>query len=95
MAKRTPIVSNILKTPKFVDDLPTKNVEKTSKYVEILVPLKKHKNKWAMIATFEKGSAANGVASYLRQFPAVLPGKFEFAVRKLEEEYGLFAKFVG
>lgn len=95
MAKKNAIVSNFLKSPKFFDELPTKTFEKTSKYVEILDAVKKSK-KWALIATFDKSSAANGVAGYLRKYPAILPGRFEFATRNLGDEgTGLFAKFVG
>lgn len=97
-AKKAPTVEGILSTPEFVDELPVKRFEKTSKYILALVPLLKRKNKWALIATFEKGSTANGIASFLRREPANLPGdgKWDFATRGLEEgKYGLYAMYLG
>jgi len=86
----------ILKTPvEFKEGLPTKKFEKTSKYADALVNIKKKKS-WFLIATFEKPQQANGIAQYLRKNPLSLPkGVWEFSTRTLDDgRSGLFAQIV-
>lgn len=97
MATKKTVEQNILTKPVLYEDLPSKSYEKGSKYAEALTPLRKHKNKWYLVAKFEKSTAANGIAGYLRREPSLLPpGKWDFATRKVDDKTtGLFAKFLG
>ncbi len=95
MPKKNSVSSTILSSPKFVDDLPAKTFEKGTKYAEVLSKFNKQSKKWALIATFDKSGTANGAAGYLRKYPALLPGKFEFSVRTEGNGAGLYARRVG
>ena len=83
-------VTNILKKPEFVIEPPSKRYEKTSAYREALMPLMKHKNKWALIARFSNTQSAGAAASFLRK-----DERFDVIARSLEDGAGLYARFKG
>jgi len=82
--------TNILNKPQFVDEPPSKRYEKTSAYREALMPLLKHKNKWALIARFSNTQSAGAAAAFLRK-----DERFDVIARSLEDGAGLYARFKG
>ena len=81
---------SILKKPEFVVEPPSKRYEKTSVYREALLPLLKHKNKWALIARFSSTQSAGAAAAFLRK-----DERFDVIARSLEDGAGLYARFKG